>query len=110
MSSLSPIQEAHLELASNYVDRLEKLEDWETEIEDMRRDNLIAFWKLAVERILNWELPDDKMWRWIWYLQWVLISRWLVSVNEERDRTRPIFHEAYEKSWIKPPETKEIKK
>ncbi len=108
MTQLSPIQEVHVQLARDYKMMLEWLQDWDTQVEAVKRENLIAFCQLTIDRILNWELPVDKMWRWVWFVQWSLITLWIIETDEERDRTRPIFHETYERSWITPPKTKEI--
>lgn len=108
METLSPIQETHVQLARDYIEKLEGLDDWDTQVETVKRKNLIAFCQLTIDRILNWELPDDKMWRWVWFVQWSLITLWIVETEEERDRTRPMFHKAYAESWITPPKTKHI--
>lgn len=53
-------------------------------------------------------LPIDKLSRWLGYIQGVLADRGKLDVAAERDRTRPIFHEAYEAMGIDRPETKEL--
>lgn len=37
------------------------------------------------------EMPIDKMARWVGFIHGVLASRGVISVDAERDRTRPIF-------------------
>ena len=108
MHVVTPVQSAHIRLAQWYVDRLDVLQDWETSVEEVTRERLIAFCKHQIDRILSWELPDDKIWRWLWFVQWALVTLWIETVEGERNRTRPLFHEAYRKSGITPPETKEI--
>ncbi|BBA65589.1 hypothetical protein [Xanthomonas phage XacN1] len=39
--------------------------------------------------------PSDKMHRWLGFVQGVLAARGAISVDEERNYTRPIFHELY---------------
>jgi hypothetical protein len=40
-------------------------------------------------------MPVDKTSRWIGFVQGVLAARGFLDVNEELDRTRPFFHDAY---------------
>jgi len=47
----------------------------------------------ALER--SEELEIDKLGRWVGFIQGVLMTHGLLDVNEERDRTRPIFTKAY---------------
>lgn len=39
--------------------------------------------------------PVDKTGRWIGWVQAIMAINGMLDVNEERDRTRPMFHEAY---------------
>lgn len=57
----------------------------------------------CIEEMQNF--PPDKTSRWIGFIQGVLATKGLLSVSEERDRTRPFFHEAYVAMGIKPPES-----
>jgi hypothetical protein len=41
----------------------------------------------------NW--PDDKFSRWLGFIQGVMASRGYISVNDERDFSRPLFHAVY---------------
>lgn len=60
----------------------------------------------ALEHINNW--PTDKTSRWIGFVHGVLaVKSGTFSVGAERDRTRPIFHEAYEAMGLNKPETAE---
>jgi hypothetical protein len=47
--------------------------------------------------------PPDKTSRWIGFIQGVLATKGHLSVADERDRTRPFFHEAYIALGFKPP-------
>lgn len=40
-------------------------------------------------------MPIDKMNRWIGFIQGVLTVKGYLDADAERDRTRPLFHEAY---------------
>lgn len=53
--------------------------------------------------IMEW--PTDKISRWIGFIQGVLTVRGVITTQEERDRTRPIFHKAYETMGFKKPKT-----
>ena len=51
------------------------------------------------------EWPVDKTSRWIGFVQGVMACRGLLDCNEERDRTRPFFHEAYKATGQAVPKT-----
>jgi hypothetical protein len=52
-------------------------------------------WMLeTLEENIN-DYPTDKISRWIGYVQGVMAMKGLISVKAERDRTRPLFHDAY---------------
>lgn len=47
----------------------------------------------VAERAHEW--PLDKLSRWLGFVQGIMAARGLLDVDEERDRTRPIFEAAY---------------
>jgi hypothetical protein len=51
------------------------------------------------------KFPPDKTSRWIGFIQGVLTCKGALNVRHERDRTRPLFHAAYEAMGIIPPES-----
>ncbi len=53
--------------------------------------------------------PIDKTSRWIGFAQGVMACRGVLDVDAERDRTRPIFHEAYTAMKLEIPKTQEMK-
>lgn len=55
------------------------------------------------------QLPSDKLNRWIGFVQGVLACRGFMSVAEERDRTREIFHRMYKLTGVAIPPTVERK-
>jgi hypothetical protein len=63
------------------------------------------YWMLnqATKMVDVW--PTDKTSRWIGFIQGVLAVKGILSVGEERDRTRPFFHAAYEAMGIDRPES-----
>jgi hypothetical protein len=52
-------------------------------------------------------MPSDKLNRWIGFIQGALAAQGFISVQEERDRTRPIYHELYKLMQIDIPPTVE---
>lgn len=48
------------------------------------------------------ELEHDKLGRWVGFIQGVLACHKLLNVDEERNRTRPIFQNAYNEAWAVP--------
>jgi hypothetical protein len=65
-------------------------------------ENTKKLCKKGIEKID--ELPIDKLSRWLGYVQGVIIERGLSSVEEERNFSRPLFHEAYKNENIEIPE------
>lgn len=61
-----------------------------------------------VNRIITEDLPEDKISRWIGFIQGVMSVKGYISVNEERDFSRPLFHSVYHNSCIPIPEIKDI--
>jgi len=54
------------------------------------------------------DTPDmytDKMSRWLGFIQGVMYADGLISIKNERDRSRLLFHDAYLKSGIDIPES-----
>lgn len=51
---------------------------------------------MAKEIAAHPEWPIDKASRWLGFIQGVLAVLGFLSVKKERDRTRPLFHRAYE--------------
>ena len=54
------------------------------------------------------EYPEDKVSRWLGFIQGCLSMREVISVDEERDFSRPLFHAAYAQQGIDIPETFEL--
>jgi hypothetical protein len=64
-------------------------------------------WMIAMclENLDSW--PTDKISRWVGFVQGVQTLRGDMSSQDERDRTRPFFHEAYESMGLSAPATVE---
>ena len=52
--------------------------------------------------------PADKSSRWIGFVQGVLFSVGLLNVDDEREFTRPLFHEYYCRSGLDIPESIDV--
>lgn len=60
---------------------------------------------LAAEALRRDDLPVDKVRGWLGYIQGVLTAQGHLDMDEERERTRPIFHKAYEEEGMARPPT-----
>ena len=49
------------------------------------------------------EMYDDKVSRWLGFVQGIMYSQGLLHIEEERDYSRPLFHEAYKEMGLEPP-------
>lgn len=100
---MTPIQRAQAEVLEGLVEPMGNplgRPDPKTDPENLR-------WMIE-HALANIEtFPDDKTGRWIGFIQGVLSAQGKLDVNEERDRTRPIFHKAYEATGIAIPATAE---
>lgn len=56
-------------------------------------DHLIWMCVKSLENLDKW--PEDKLSRWLGFVQGVLTVRRIIDVQEERDISRPLFHAAY---------------
>lgn len=73
-------------------------------IED-RTSTLNLSWmaKHALDNMNEW--PVDKTSRWIGFIQGCLACKGFLDVDDERERTRPLFHTAYVEMGIDIPAT-----
>jgi len=70
-------------------------------------ERVIAMMDKVVENHDRW--PPDKTGRWVGYVQCILIEvEKVTTVKEEREYTRPFFHEIYSLAGYDIPETVEI--
>lgn len=98
------VRDATIELTKRYKTILEPIVDIDSHLDKISNKNLL--W--MCERIINDDMPDDKLSRWIGFIQGVMAVKGYISVDEERYFSRPLFHEEYENNDIVIPETKEI--
>ena len=68
---------------------------------DTSMANLEWMCRTVLERLDSF--PADKASRWLGFVQGVLAVRGLITVAEERDHSRPLFHAAYRAGGIEPP-------
>jgi len=98
----TPLVKATQEAVSGLLPLLERLED---------REGLPAgtspahLRNLAAEAIRRDDLPADKLRGWLGFIQGVLVAQGHLDMDEERDRTRPIFHKAYAEEGMPVPPT-----
>jgi hypothetical protein len=59
--------------------------------------------KWMCDHVLNSDMPIDKMSRWLGFVQGLLTAKKIISVEEERNFSRPLFHQAYENEDINNP-------
>lgn len=76
--TMTPYHQAIIEVASRY-------ENWNPSDRDLH-----AFREELIKGCLA-GMPIEKANRWLGYIQGVLISRGITTVEEERDWTRPLF-------------------
>ena len=57
-----------------------------------RRQLLLMIEELEKNQLI---MPIDKVARWVGFIQGVMCCRGYISVENERNRTRPIYQEAY---------------
>lgn len=64
---------------------------------------------MAEHMLADSALPVDKISRWLGFIQGVLAVRGLLSVKDERDATRSIFHRAYKAMGMAVPKSASMK-
>lgn len=62
-------------------------------------------WMCSQMRSRMDSVPVDKASRWLGFIQGCLVMHGLISVEMERDFSRPIFHHAYAQSGMETPDT-----
>ena len=102
---LTPIKQANFVLCRRYIDIIsEEVGDAiEADVVDETMEKLLD---MCIYMCNNADtMYEDKMSRWLGFVQGVLYSRMLIDINEEREFSRPLFHEAYDKMGLEKPET-----
>ena len=91
-------------LSKRYIDILQKNKEIGTE--KYSSSHLINMLNTLNENVEKWSI--DKTNRWLGFIQGVMTVYGLLDVDEERDFTRPLFHEYYKKNNIEIPKTLDI--
>lgn len=52
--------------------------------------------------------PIDKVARWIGFIQCAVVQTGLTTVDDERNFSRPLFHEAYSEAGLEIPKTNQL--
>lgn len=81
-------------LFERYRDLLDKAPDYGFPKRDKcGRDHLIDLCNEAIKGIYSQNMAYGKLCRWLGFIQGVMCSEGLITVDEERNFTRPIFRE-----------------
>jgi hypothetical protein len=100
------IREAHVDTIHGLISLIPDVIKGSTD--KTSSENLRWMLDRCLDEILT--LPVDKIGRWVGFVQGVLAMSGHLDVDQERERTRPFFHRAYQATNQKVPETKEMKK
>lgn len=68
---------------------------FESNIDKCNSSSLLRLTKVAIDKID--ELPIDKLNRWLGFVQGVLVMNGIITVDGERDYSRPLFTKAYKR-------------
>ena len=81
-------------LFTRYKDKIEEIDPSAfPNYDKCGRDHLLNLCTEAMDRLYNNTMPYGKACRWLGFVQGILCSMGKISVDEERDFTRPIFSE-----------------
>lgn len=97
------INDVHVTLASRYQSMLHNVASIENIPDELNADNL----RWMSERIIakSQDMPDDKVGRWIGWIQAGCVLRGLTTSRVEREFSRALFHAAYAAEGLPIPET-----
>jgi hypothetical protein len=95
------VREATRIIFQRYVDILSKKSEFGAYVPVPE----VSYSFMALSNIDVW--PIDKLSRWLGYVQGILVYHKIIRVNDERDFSRPLFHEAYERDGIEIPPTQD---
>ncbi len=99
MNTPKTIKEANNILFKRYINILKENEHLLEEVDLVNQ--CMSLCKTAIEV----DMLEDKQSRWLGFVQGVMIVYKLISVEEERDISRPLFHSAYESMGIEKPKS-----
>lgn len=94
-SRLGPVAEAHASILQDLLATLEALPPQAVRPVPSGADvaHLVAMCRTAMAQAGR--MPDDKLGRWVGYIQGCMASQDLLDMQAERERTRPVFRAAW---------------
>lgn len=92
---LSPLQEASLEMFQRCLSKLSQAIDSGLAEGQGGPTSLLHLRAMCREAIGSPDMLVDKQSRWLGYVQGIMTVHGLLDVEEEREFSRPIFHQAY---------------
>lgn len=69
-------------------------------------EKILAMSSVIIHESLDW--PSDKVGRWVGFIQCLAVNEGIITIDGERDETRPIFHEAYKAVGFNNIQTKKV--
>lgn len=102
---MSPLHETNLILFQRYLKILQRIEPNTREDDPTGIQHLRKMCEMAIRHP---EMYIDKHSRWLGYVQGILVMRGHVRVDEERDFSRPLYHEAYRRMGLPRPKIIEV--
>ncbi|AXH72424.1 MAG: hypothetical protein [Caudoviricetes sp.] len=95
------VRDATLEVCRRYIEILTPLQDIEKDsLESTSNSHLISMCETIIS---NDSLSEDKISRWLGFIQGVIVMKGYTTVNTERDFSRPMFHRVYKENGISIP-------
>ena len=99
MKKIKSIKAANKILFKRYLQILNEYKKYDD-------DEGIVLSKAMCEHVINDDtMLEDKESRWLGFVQGILYIYDLIDVDQERDVSRPLFHEAYEAMGIDKPKS-----
>jgi hypothetical protein len=89
----TPVARASVAMFARYQAFLAGASDFAVAPEGCTRPHLLWMCATAAEQAVDW--PDDKISRWLGFVQGVMTMQGLLTVAGEREFSRPLFHAAY---------------
>jgi len=96
------ITQASRTIFKNYLEKLQELFSTEKDyLKQKRLLQLISMCQTVIKNTSQYDnseniMTEDKLSRWLGYVQGVMTVYGWITVEEERENTRPLFHKAYE--------------
>jgi hypothetical protein len=99
------LKKAYLELFKRYNTIAQQNQD------KIKGDQAHIVMQMGVSAIGSPErFPAEKMSRWLGFIQGILFANGIITIEEERNISRPLIHRAYKDSGSNPPKSIDIRK